>query len=154
MDGLLEELGELVAPSKFQQLAIVVAQFVRGVEDLVEEAVFLVLAQGPRLLRGQPDGDRHLAGVARGWDDELRALAGGECQRNQGVGSGDALHGVALVHDCRAELAGTLEGQAGNVDAIQPVPPLQVHPARTSSEERRGGNERVSTGRYGWPRIQ
>src|SRR3546814_18552522 len=89
MDGLLEELGELVAPSKFQQLAIVVAQFVRGVEDLVEEAVFLVLAQGPRLLRGQPDGDRHLAGVARGWDDELRALAGGECQRNHGVDIGE-----------------------------------------------------------------
>src|SRR3546814_13422262 len=72
-----------------------------------------------------------LAGVARGWDDELRALAGGECQRNHGVGIGDALPGVALVHDCRAELAGPLEGQAGNVDAIPPVPPLQVHLART-----------------------
>src|SRR3546814_21178096 len=72
-----------------------------------------------------------LAGVARGWDDELRALAGGECQRNHGVGIGDALPGVALVHDCRAELAGPLEGQAGNVDAIPPVPPLQVNLART-----------------------
>src|SRR3546814_12827208 len=91
MDGLLEELGELVAPSKFQQLAIVVAQFVRGVEDLVEEAVFLVLAQGPRLLRGQPDGDRHLAGVARGWDDELRALAGGEDRKSVAVGKGGSV---------------------------------------------------------------
>src|SRR3546814_2518259 len=33
--------------------------------------------------------------------------------------------------DLRAELAGPLEGQAGNVDAIPPVPPLQVHLART-----------------------
>ena len=112
--------------TQLQQLAILLADAAIRFQDLIEEAVFVILRERLGVLGRQTDGDRHLASVTRGRNDELCTLAGGERERHDRIGIGDALAGVALVHHRRAELPGPLEGQARHVHPLPPRPGFQV----------------------------
>ena len=103
---------------QLQQLAVVCRQALCLWRQLLEKALFGILLQRGWLARGQPDRDRDALGLYRRWNDELGALPGRESQRDQRLGRGNALAGLAFVDDGGAEMAHAFRRQAGHRHAL------------------------------------
>src|SRR5690349_5388736 len=130
MHRSLEEGAVEAARTQVEQLPIFVAEFVCILQYPIEEAVGLVLVERTGLLRGQTNGDRYVARLARGRDHELGTLACRKGQGNYRIDVRDALAGVAFVDHGGAELAGAFEGQRWHLDPLPTVSAFEIQLAR------------------------